>query len=242
VARLWYTDLVSDPSATDLNPVWGVLMFFPFFNFTKFILDVLAVVSTAVDRTTSPCSLKPGSTFGNDQLYQVQGAFDGVKPPVPAESLWLLFMNAVFWFLLTLYFDQVIPNDNGMGQHPLFFLFPSYWNPEKLKITQSDDEPTSVLGVGEDADVVKERQDAKPVEGDQMGLRITGLMKRYDAGFNSFISWIGMVFNIAPKTLNSWFGWYAHRPAAVQELSLVVARGTLLSLLGSNGGKFIMWC
>lgn len=33
--------------------------------------------------------------------------------PQPSESLWLLFMNICLYWVLTLYLDKVLPNENG---------------------------------------------------------------------------------------------------------------------------------
>ncbi len=108
--------------------------------------------------------------------------------------------------------------------------------PKKYKPTlQLADEPGKALD-NEDVDIVNERREAQPVANDPSGIRITGMQKRYDAGFNSIVTWIGETFAIAPQKLKSALPFYADRPAAIQELSLVVNRGSLLSLLGSNGG------
>ncbi|XP_075034204.1 ATP-binding cassette sub-family A member 9-like isoform X2 [Mixophyes fleayi] len=43
-----------------------------------------------------------------------------------------LILNSVLYILLTLYFDKVLPDKNGMKYEPLFFIRSSYWSRKKM--------------------------------------------------------------------------------------------------------------
>ncbi|XP_075034209.1 ABC-type organic anion transporter ABCA8-like isoform X2 [Mixophyes fleayi] len=43
-----------------------------------------------------------------------------------------LILDSVFYMLLTLYFDKVLPDKNGMKYEPFFFMRSSYWSREKM--------------------------------------------------------------------------------------------------------------
>lgn len=112
---------------------------------------------------------------------------------------------------------KIIPNSNGYKQHPLFFLFPSYWgynDPDWLKTKQNPIPGTSLPFDYEDEDVLLERKEAE------------------SAGLNVF----GLVIKGIHKTYNSFkFPFRFSRHIAIHELSFIVEKGQCLSLLGSNG-------
>ncbi|XP_071968898.1 ATP-binding cassette sub-family A member 9-like isoform X2 [Engystomops pustulosus] len=43
-----------------------------------------------------------------------------------------LLLDSILYILLTLYFDKVLPDKNGLKLEPLFFLCPSYWSKGKM--------------------------------------------------------------------------------------------------------------
>ena len=54
-----------------------------------------------------------------------------------ADCLVMLCFDSLLYILLTAYFERVWPSTYGQREHPLFFLFPSYWNP-KEQIAESE--------------------------------------------------------------------------------------------------------
>lgn len=258
VAYVWYT---GSDATTDLNPGWGVLMFFPFFNYNKFIQDALKYTASSVALGSTSCIIVPGNWFGFGQLYQpvpagssIGGALDPNLVPHPGQSLGLLFMNVIVWFLLALYFDRVIPNDNGYGMHPLYFLFPSYWNMQP-PLWYRDRYPTqfqksnTIQSSGttnyneEDQDIVAERQEtyayvpknADQPDGNPKGLVIAGLTKRYDGSLKTLIAWMFRIFGISENRLSRLPKAFGESKTAIHELSLSIGKGSMLALLGSNG-------
>jgi ABC-type lipoprotein export system ATPase subunit len=239
VAYLWYQ--VS--GGTDFRPGWPVLMFLPFFNYTKIIQDIFTITNRKVAFDKGDCYITNGDSFTysmlNDYIRSDGSAFaptDVTVVPVPGQSLGFLTMNVFFWFFLALYFDQIFPNENGYSLHPLYFLFPSFWgfeDPEfmKPKQTQSGLPASAAPLPNEDSAVTSERQLATDMSQGDYGLRIVGLNKRYDMGLNLIISWVYKIFG-----LDDYF--LSEKPdvkCAINELSLVVNKGDLLALLGSNG-------
>ena len=79
-------------------------------------------------------------------------------------------MNICFYYVLTLYFDQVIPDQFGQYKNLLFFLKPSFWgfdfNKDKIKSNLNWQEKTLKNSGGtheiaeEDDDVKKERSES----------------------------------------------------------------------------------
>jgi ATPase subunit of ABC transporter with duplicated ATPase domains len=157
-------------------------------------------------------------------------------------------MNIIVWFILALYFDKVVPNDNGYGEHPLFFLFPSYWGYNDPKWMQRSSRTSSVPKSSlppaiEDSDVKAERENAKsiPVEAqknmrdDPIGMRIMELHKRYDSGIKALLTWLYGILGLKDESLHQMSPKLGQSKVAIHELSLTVNKGSMLALLGSNG-------
>jgi ABC-type multidrug transport system fused ATPase/permease subunit len=218
------------------------MLIFPFFSYTKFVMDAFTYTSKKTTISRGDCLLTDGEPFNMSVLYSNikggggSGSSDVSAVPVPGQSLLLLLMNVVLWFFLTLYFDQIFPNENGYCLHPLYFLFPSYWgykDPEWMtqKNTQKPLPAKSLPPPNEDSFVVNERKLATEGGSKDYGLRIVGLNKCYDMGFSLVISWLCRLFGLDDSFLSE-------KPdvkCAIHELSLTVNKGDLLALLGSNG-------
>ncbi|KAI3645060.1 hypothetical protein MP228_011224 [Amoeboaphelidium protococcarum] len=245
---VWY---VAEDDPSQLAIGWKVFMWFPFFNFGKMCQDILARTKFVQNSTASSCNFVAGPGFKWNDLYQIP--FVASDPfsapsqnplvPVPNQSLGLLIMNTVLWMLLAMYFDKVVPNENGYAEHPLFFLFPSYYGFKTIKpftMPQKDDLPTLSRPLSdEDPDVTNERKEAfdyNPQVPDQAGLRMVGLNKTYFSGIKSMKAWFYRVAGKPESQLVSRSAeGNANDKTAVHELSLVVEKGQMLGLLGSNG-------
>ena len=249
----WYTD-PNDPTALNLNPVWQVCMFFPFFNYNKLLRDIMAYTLLRNVQSGTKCSVQPGVYYGwsdvstpNGLASSSLGSINKDLVPLPVESFYLLLMNIVLWYLLALYVDQVFPNENGQGEHPLFFLQPSYYGfkpSTSSSSNKSSDKRTKAFGnlpdasrplADEDPDVTAERKYTEETSKDELGLRMYGLHKRYYAGLKAFLSWISRALGQSDLYLESWGEAAGTSRIAVHELSLSVEKGQMLALLGSNG-------
>eukprot|EP00158_Paraphelidium_tribonemae_P005301 Partr_v1_DN27270_c0_g1_i1_m39054 putative (ABC) transporter len=242
ITYLWYTP---DTSSTNLNPVWQVLMFLPFFNYNKLMRDIFAYTSSSIKTNQTLCALEKGTRFGFAELEDHTKAWESNNLiPDPSQSFGLLFMNIVLFLLLAMYLDQILPNEHGYSKHPLYFLFPSHWgfkDPAWMAPpgNAADDVPdSSKPPADEDVDVVAERKTALAASqsDEKYGLLIQSLHKRYDSGLRLFLSWICTQFRVGtnwvvgaiPVALGT-------SKVAIHELSLSVDRGEMLALLGSNG-------
>jgi ATP-binding cassette subfamily A (ABC1) protein 3 len=52
-------------------------------------------------------------------------------------SLLFMVIDFVLFFLIAIYFDNVLPTAGGSKKHPLYFLLPSYWCPKSRKLDKS---------------------------------------------------------------------------------------------------------
>ena len=242
---LWYTE-GNNPNVTDLGPVWKTFMFFPFFNYNKMLLDMVQYTTINEIRDGEfRCTLSDAKPFRWQDLYVRPNVTSGLVSkqelvPVPNQSLEFFVMNIFLWLVLGWYLDKITPNDNGYSEHPLFFLFPSFYgfkNP--IWLTRRPVRPLpreSMPQTSEDSDVALARQEAVTSrETSDIGLWICGLHKRYYGGLKGFVSWLTKLFGFDDYYLENWPGLFGDSKTAIHELSLTVKKGEMLALLGSNG-------
>jgi len=205
---------------------WKVLIFVPFFNFGKMFLDITSLTTGRRDTLTQ--TFIPGPGFPWERLYKtlptnlIPTYADNVqpKPPQPVDSYYYLLMDIAFYYLLTVYFDQIIPNEYGISRHPLYFLFPSYWGFGITKNQRNVDwlnklkkNSGGIVIDGEDEAVKLEREQA--------------LSEEY---------WPAVkLVNIRKVFRNSIFYKSATDKIAVKDTCLTFQEGKLLALLGQNG-------
>ena len=126
VGYIWYK-----PSTPEF--IANFMLFLPFFNFGRLFLDISTLTTGKYDLITK--SYFPGSGFPWSavakpiplDLLPIYG--DGTAPfaPPPLFSIVYLGFNIFLYFGLTLYLDQVLPNEYGHSEDWLFFLKPVYW-------------------------------------------------------------------------------------------------------------------
>ncbi|XP_068118184.1 ABC-type organic anion transporter ABCA8-like [Hyperolius riggenbachi] len=111
-----------------------------------------------------PFSFAVGFTESMHMENELQGVFfsdlGGDSSHVLFSCLYLV-LDSVLYFSLTLYFDKIIPDKNGLRHEPLFFLKPSFWvkkqnrtpvpSDDKGKVEQNSEEymekvPNDLLG------------------------------------------------------------------------------------------------
>lgn len=118
----------------------------------------------------------------------------------------MLFIDGVLYFLLTLYFDNVIQGEYGRAKSFYFFLRPSYWLNKSRKIQKDVNFAEQTLAIKNDSDCEEISDDFK----NNLALRISSLVKTYKNEDN--------------KSYN-----------AVDRLNLSVYSGQITAILGHNG-------
>ncbi|ORX92586.1 hypothetical protein K493DRAFT_316510 [Basidiobolus meristosporus CBS 931.73] len=204
-----------------------VLMFFPFFNFGKIILDISLLTAGSLNALTD--TVIPGPGFHWKDLFikafdqpvsGLQGNFELVPPPV--VSWYLLLMNIGVYGLLTWYFDKIVPDEFGFCYPPWFFLKPSFWIPRSsvghdlgnwIQSIKKHHSQLKLAPENEDDDVYRERDTAYDTEY-PAAVRIVNLRKIYK---------------------NRIFKKSKLDKVAVRDLCLTLEEGKLLALLGQNG-------
>ena len=187
---IWWSEKTIDPAG------WGVLIFFPFFNFGRMFLDITTLTTGLLDVLTD--TYIPGPGFGWGQLYEKipnstlpnYGSDGRPNPPPPVFAWYYLIMNVAFYGFILWYLDNIIPNEFGMSKPLYFFLTPEYWGFEsksetkdlnawqerQMKYSQPDEE-------NEDSDVVAERR--KVMDATYFpALKILNLRKVYKSYFS----------------------------------------------------------
>lgn len=114
------------------QPLYIIFSFFPWTVFYKGILDLGRMTATAV---------RPGISWSNRASYCVEAEESTFATGCNSqESICecVLPINTIYGILIALYFgylllavylDQVLPNENRVGNVPWYFLLPRYWNP-----------------------------------------------------------------------------------------------------------------
>ncbi|KAJ2990991.1 ATP-binding cassette sub- A member 1 [Globomyces sp. JEL0801] len=202
---------------------WKLLTLIPFFSFGRMFLDISILTTGNFDQLTQ--TVTPGPGFQWNTLYDpipnsslIPNGNDGYPlVPRPLDSLIYLIYTMVGYYILTWYFDNIIPNEYGYSRPPWFFLTPSYWGFESsgdvnlkdwqernAKLTQPDE-------ANEDSDVLEER--ARMFDPNYFpALKILNLRKVYSS-----------------------FGRKAENKVACRNSCFGVEQGQLLALLGQNG-------
>ncbi|KAJ3104165.1 ATP-binding cassette sub- A member 1 [Phlyctochytrium bullatum] len=214
---------------TSANPTWipNVLALLPFFNFGKFFMDITTLTVGKYDALTS--SWIPGPGFSLASMFEpVPKDYLPVYPtgivltvPPPIQSIYFLLGDVAFYWTLTWYFDNVIPNEYGFALRPWFFLTPSYWNIYSWVAKYKDvgewmqqvlsNSKSEADGVQEDEDVQEERKAVYDLECTHH-MKIVNLRKVYRNRLSN-----------------------RNTKKAVKSLCLGLQKGQLLALLGQNG-------
>eukprot|EP01084_Bolivina_argentea_P269161 457382_1 len=129
-------------------------------------------------------------------------------------ALVMLFIDSILYIILTLYFDRVWPSRYGQRLHPLFFISPSFWCPNKDKLSSNNNSLSQEL-IRQKSDTKYEPLDATKYDDSNVSIRIRGLKKYFSSLFD---------FNKASQTVK-----------AVDGISLDMYKGEVFCLLGHNG-------
>ncbi|CAG8683115.1 18808_t:CDS:2 [Gigaspora rosea] len=220
VGYIWWS-----PSVDKIG--WIILMFLPFFNFGKLYLDLSMLTAGKLDQLTQ--TVIPGPGFSWNDLYNpipntylpVYGGIDNIRPtvPPPIQSWYFLLMNIGFYYILTWYFDNIIPDEFGNYKNPFFFLTPGYYGikfrrkfnlQSWLNLTQKANRDNHTE---EDEDIARER------------------ILAFDPTYECTVR----ICNLSKVYRNSLFIKSILDKVAVNDLCLTLKEGKCLALLGQNG-------
>lgn len=124
----------------DQNAEWVVwfrrfLTLYPPFNFSKAFGDISQKSGYHFDFLQNRWVRGPGFEWG-DMLDPIQGemSFEGTHYTAPRtlDSFIYILMDAVFFAILSWYFDHVVSHNRGHSLNVLFFLTPNYWCKKKV--------------------------------------------------------------------------------------------------------------
>jgi len=102
----------------------------PFFNFGKMFVDISGRSSNSINFISQ--TVVEGSGFKYDDLFEKPGSYSEIKTETDEmeptiHAFYYYFANIVIYLILTVYMDNVRPNEYGKRKSFYYFLLPSYW-------------------------------------------------------------------------------------------------------------------
>ncbi|KAI1302826.1 ATP-binding cassette sub- A member 1 [Mortierella claussenii] len=239
---LWL-DLSNNTGTPRKVYTWVLSFFFPFIHFARLWGQISTLSLSTVDSSTGNITQATGFNFTALTNFQQENAQTQDLLPQPVSALTYYGINIILAALMTLYFDQVIPDEYGHRRSVLFF-FGSIsrafqWmrsggsaglarqkSADAQRVIPYDGQPPA----NEDSDVVTERERAVHCQS-QVAIRISNLTKTYTKTGPGFF-----------KNLKAFFCCCCgarHRNRivnhAVDRLNLITEPNELFALLGQNG-------
>ncbi|KAG0349563.1 ATP-binding cassette sub- A member 1 [Podila humilis] len=228
-----------------LVQTWIMGLFLPFVNFARLWDNFFTASVGQLDRYTGNYTAPTGFHWSNLTQFNYTKIEYQETLPQPASALSQMCVNILVVSLLTIYLDQVIPNDHSRRRSVFFFLsgikrlfnmirfggaagVDKVKNADAKKIIPYDGEPPA----GEDSDVVAERERAIHCQSD-VAIRISNLTKTYTRNGPGFFKNLYLVMccfcfksrRRSNKIVNK----------AVDRLNLLTEPNELFALLGQNG-------
>lgn len=200
-----------------------MLYIYPPFNFGKYFSDALAITNPVfnAEKNVFENSEKMFTLKTAFETFDSTGTFNVKDLPAPMESVAWLFLDSILFLVLGVYFDAILPKPSGTREHPLFFLFPSWWGINLNRNKEKSDEALRYHYIRKADDVAALDEDQR-IEYNKVrdpehpaAIRIFNLKR-------DFVTNMGLPF--ISKTVS-----------AVDGLDLQVEKGTCLGLLGHNG-------
>lgn len=201
----------------------SLFYFMPTFHFVKMYGDISRTVCTHF-KLDQPTWVDGRPWEDGDLWLEKKGKFatkDRYHVPSVAHTMQIQAAFTIFYFFLAWYFDHVLSSNTGNGEHPLFFLRPSYWFPRidtrkpRRKVSAFVERKSltnfKVDTAQEEEKIVKmlEHQNEENI-----GLRICGMSKTYEGGI---------------------FGETNEDIHALKNLWIEVGEGECLGIMGHNG-------
>ncbi|GJJ72632.1 hypothetical protein EMPS_04990 [Entomortierella parvispora] len=242
---------IPSDSPPPLNTYWIASFFFPFIHFGRLWSQIstltLGTISGGSNPTVPAGTYIPGPGFHLSNLTNYDVGYPSIQNilPQPISGLTYQFANVVIAALLTLYLDQIIPNEHGHSRSLFFFLgsirdaflfvrhggkagVDRQKSVEAQKVTPYEGVPPE----NEDSDVTAEREKAIHCQS-EVAIRISNLTKIYTKNGPGF--WKNLYLALccccclkrrrSNKIVNK----------AVDRLNLITEPNELFALLGQNG-------
>ncbi|OUM64363.1 hypothetical protein PIROE2DRAFT_42620, partial [Piromyces sp. E2] len=205
------------------NPIYRKIFsyFIPFFNFTKIFMDIKYKASVNYNMATASViegeeyhwkdlTSKPNTLTDN---VESSDSYD-IEPT--SHAVYYLLVNTIFFFVLSLYCDNILPNIYGNKKPFYYFLLPSYWKgknsyvSDKRWIKETQEKYPSIIDINELDDDVKEHY-------------------KYTCDEKLNKDPIKII------NLRKVFGKFKNKKVAVKNTCLSVKKDMVLILLGQNG-------
>ena len=205
----------------------ALLIASPALAYTFLLYDIEQRAGSTLDLRAQRIIVGPGFQLSDMSVKRTLSLFGYIcDVPAPAFHLGVIFFDFALYTLLGLYLDTVLPGPQGSPAHPLFFLGFRY---------NTKTAAPAIPPPGEDEGVAEERAAAREARNaaTPLAVRIDSLRVVYRKGFSaSFYALTGI-------ELSSLWGGAEEGGAgdvvAVADVSLTVARGEIVALLGHNG-------
>ncbi|KAF9203935.1 ATP-binding cassette sub- A member 1 [Haplosporangium sp. Z 27] len=237
------------PDGTIIPPAtvstWVISFFFPFVNFARLWAQIARVSLGTISYNSGNYTAGPGFNFSSLTTYQQPFSEAQDLLPLPVSGLTYILVNVVVIALLTLYFDQVIPNEHGRSRNIFFFLgiirdffnFIRYggssglahqkWTDARRVIPYEGEAPEN-----EDSDVIAERERAVGGQG-ETAIRISNLTKIYTKNGPGFFKNLYLTLCCCCSARRRRSNKIVNK--AVDRLNLITEPNELFALLGQNG-------
>jgi len=196
-------------------------IFIPFFNFIKIYKDINSRSGSSFNFATEAITEGKGfkwedlSNLPETSLYSIDN-FDLSRMEPPSHALYYLLLNIAIYFVLAMYFDNVIANVYGNRKPFYYFLLPSYWNSKgsyvnnKGWVRATQAKYPNKMNINDlDTDVQEHYRYAYDTRSNNDPVKIINLRKEY--------------------------GLFKNKKVAVQGSCLSISKNKVLALLGQNG-------
>ncbi|KAF8937008.1 ATP-binding cassette sub- A member 1 [Dissophora ornata] len=237
------------PDGTETPPpkayFWILTFFLPFLHFARLWGQISTFALGSINGTDG--TYLPGAGFNFTTLTNFTQSDQVLQDilPQPVSALTYYGVNVLIATLLTLYFDQVIPNEHGHSRG-VFFFFGSiirffqwirHGGNEGMARQKSVDAQKVIPYEGqppenEDSDVIAERERAVHCQ-TQVAIRISNLTKTYYSNgpgfFKNMYLFLCCCFCRVRRRSNKIVN------KAVDRLNLITEPNELFALLGQNG-------
>ncbi|KAF9426089.1 ATP-binding cassette sub- A member 1 [Podila epigama] len=224
---------------------WIIGLFLPFVHFSRLWANIAKASLGYMDYQTGNYTIPDGFHWSNLTEYHFEYPALQVVLPQPATALSNYIANILIFGILTLYLDQVIPNEHSRSRH-VFFFFGSIGRAFRLirhggssgvARAKSADAQRVIPYEGtppedEDSDVIEERERAVQCQS-TVAIRISNLTKTYSRSgpgvFKNLYLAMCCCFCKTRRRSNKIVN------KAVDRLNLITQPNELFALLGQNG-------
>jgi len=212
IAYIWWSNKVPQY----IRKLFSI--FIPFFNFGKLYTDISALSSNTYNVITN--TVIKGKGFHWDDLFKKPDSIlnyalnlDFMEPT--SHAIYYMLGSIALYYILALYFDNVLPNEYGNRKPFYYFLLPSYWFGSDKAIDSRDwsirtqKKYPSKINIKELDDDVQEhyKYTCNPENDDP--IKVINLRKVYGSG--------------------------KKRKVAVRNSCLSIGKNKVVALLGQNG-------